>query len=122
MYKELAGRIGHDIAIRLQQFEESQPEVVPPELLTVEEAADCLKVSVSQVQKMVAADALPYMKIGRLVRFDPERLRQWWLVWWWMRTTILRKPIFARSLSQVTMGSLTSRSHKTDPRNYAYAV
>ena len=49
-----------------------------PELLTVREAAQFLKVTVSWVYEHVrpeAEDRLPVLKLGKYLRFDPRDLR-----------------------------------------------
>ena len=46
-------------------------------LLTVDEAAVRLGISVHTVYKMVSEGRIPHTKIGRLVRFDPVVLDQW---------------------------------------------
>lgn len=48
------------------------------DLLTVQEAAQCLKVTVSWVYEHVrpeAEDRLPVIKLGKYLRFDPRDLR-----------------------------------------------
>lgn len=44
-------------------------------LWTVKDAADFLRVSRSWVYQRVASGTIPYLKIGGLVRFDPEAIR-----------------------------------------------
>jgi excisionase family DNA binding protein len=43
-------------------------------LLTVQDVAARLNVPVSWVYARVEADQLPYLKIGRYVRFDPSAI------------------------------------------------
>ena len=56
-----------------QQDAESQNEV-KQRLLTVQEAARYLAVSVSTVYGWVWQRRIPFVKIGRAVRFDPRDL------------------------------------------------
>ena len=46
-------------------------------LLSVKEAADFLGLKVATVYKYRMIGAVPYIKIGTRVLFDPERLRKW---------------------------------------------
>jgi len=43
-------------------------------LLTFLQAADTLQVSIRSVRRLVDAGALPVIRIGRLVRIDPDDL------------------------------------------------
>ena len=49
----------------------------PPQLLTIGEAAKRLNVSVRFVRRLVAEQRLPYLKIGKYVRFDAADLDSW---------------------------------------------
>ena len=56
----------------------SSDDTASPELLTVEEAAQFLKVSVSWIYEHVrpgTEDRLPVVKIGKYLRFDMRDLR-----------------------------------------------
>lgn len=44
---------------------------------TSEEVASELGCSIRHVRKLVSEDRIPYLKVGRLVRFSPLRLREW---------------------------------------------
>ncbi len=44
---------------------------------TVDDAARELECSVRHVRKLVSENKIPYLKIGRLVRFSPLRVREW---------------------------------------------
>ena len=48
-----------------------------PELLTRAEAARLLRISQRKLGEMKASGQLPYVQIGRLVRFDSRDLRKW---------------------------------------------
>jgi excisionase family DNA binding protein len=46
-------------------------------VLTYEDVATELNVSVSFVRKLVSEDKIPYAKVGRLVRFSRLRIQEW---------------------------------------------
>lgn len=48
-----------------------------PGLWTLEETADWLAVSERMVRRLVAERRIPYVKVGRYVRFRPEDVEAW---------------------------------------------
>ena len=48
-----------------------------PEILTIEQAADLLQVSVRTLQRMVKKGQVPGRQIGSQWRFDQDQLRAW---------------------------------------------
>ena len=46
-------------------------------LLTKKEIADFLNVSIKMIDRKVSLNEIPYLKIGRLVRFDKKKVRAW---------------------------------------------
>jgi len=48
-----------------------------PELLTVKELAEWLKVSEMDVYKMVTKRRIPFKRFGKLYRFDKEEILHW---------------------------------------------
>ncbi len=48
-----------------------------PQLLTIDQPAQRLGITVRYVRRLVAEKRLPYYKIGRLVRFDPAEITDW---------------------------------------------
>lgn len=44
---------------------------------SVEDVARELKLSRSHIYKLISEDKIPYAKVGRLVRFYPERVYEW---------------------------------------------
>ncbi len=50
--------------------------VLPEELLTIEEAALRIKMSVRYVRRLVAERRIPFYRLGRSVRFDPTDLAE----------------------------------------------
>ena len=44
---------------------------------TIDDVATELKCSVRHVYKLISIDRIPYSKVGRLVRFSPEKIREW---------------------------------------------
>jgi len=47
------------------------------ELLTVEELSKRLKVKPKYIYELTSQKAIPFYKIGRFVRFDPQEIDQW---------------------------------------------
>jgi excisionase family DNA binding protein len=50
--------------------------VLPDELLTIEEAAARMKMSVRYVRRLVAERRIAFHRLGRAVRFDPADLAE----------------------------------------------
>jgi excisionase family DNA binding protein len=48
-----------------------------PEIMTMEQAADLLQVSVRTLQRMVKTGDIPGRRVGRQWRFDREQLKEW---------------------------------------------
>lgn len=48
-----------------------------PQLLTIDQLAERLGVSTRHVRRLVAERRVPYLKIGRFVRFDPAEIANW---------------------------------------------
>ncbi len=48
-----------------------------PTLLTIEQVAETLGVSVRHVRRLVFERRIPYLKWGHLLRFDTEEVRAW---------------------------------------------
>lgn len=48
-----------------------------PHLLTIEELAGHLGVTVRHVRRQIAERRVPYVKVGRLIRFDPDEIAGW---------------------------------------------
>jgi excisionase family DNA binding protein len=56
----------------------TMPRTEPlPHLLTIEQLADHLGVTVRHVRRQIAERRVPYIKVGRLVRFDPAEITRW---------------------------------------------
>ena len=49
----------------------------PAALWTVEEVAEFLSLSRRWVYRAVAEGAIPHVRLGRSVRFDPSAIREW---------------------------------------------
>lgn len=45
--------------------------------LNIEELADCLNISKSQIYCMTSQRRIPFIKAGRRVLFDPEQIEKW---------------------------------------------
>jgi excisionase family DNA binding protein len=48
-----------------------------PQLLTIDQLAEGLGITVRHVRRLVAEKRVPYLKVGKLVRFDPDEIKQW---------------------------------------------
>ncbi len=48
-----------------------------PHLLTIDQLAQRLGITVRHVRRLVAERRVPYYKVGRLVRFDPDEIGEW---------------------------------------------
>ena len=48
-----------------------------PHLLTIEELAEHLGVTVRHVRRLIAERRVPFVKVGRFVRFDPAAITAW---------------------------------------------
>jgi excisionase family DNA binding protein len=48
-----------------------------PQLLTIEELAGQLAITVRHVRRLVAEKRVPYVKVGRLIRFDAAEIMEW---------------------------------------------
>jgi excisionase family DNA binding protein len=48
-----------------------------PELISIDQLAGRLGITVRHVRRLVAERRVPYYKVGRLVRFDPRELAAW---------------------------------------------
>jgi excisionase family DNA binding protein len=46
-------------------------------LASVSEVAEQLGVSVRHLRRLVAGNRIPFIKLGRLIRFDPRELEAW---------------------------------------------
>ncbi|MGH9104784.1 MAG: helix-turn-helix domain-containing protein, partial [Acidimicrobiales bacterium] len=48
-----------------------------PELMDMEILAERLGDSVRHIRRLVAERRIPYLKVGRLIRFDPAEIVEW---------------------------------------------
>lgn len=48
-----------------------------PQLLTIDQLAQRLGITVRHVRRLVAEKRVPYYKVGRLVRFDEAEITVW---------------------------------------------
>jgi excisionase family DNA binding protein len=48
-----------------------------PELMSIEQLAQRLGITVRHVRRLVAEKRLPYYKVGSLVRFDSAEIKVW---------------------------------------------
>lgn len=48
-----------------------------PQLLTIDQLAERLGITVRHVRRLVAEKRVPYLKVGKLVRLNPDEIKQW---------------------------------------------
>jgi excisionase family DNA binding protein len=48
-----------------------------PQLLTIDQLAERLGVSIRHIRWLIAERRVPYLKVGRFVRFDPAEIAAW---------------------------------------------
>ena len=48
-----------------------------PHLLSIPELAECLGTGVRHVRRLVQERRVPYVKVGKFVRFDPVEISEW---------------------------------------------
>lgn len=48
-----------------------------PRLLDINELAEHLGTSQRHIRRLIAERRIPYVKVGRLIRFDPEEIATW---------------------------------------------
>lgn len=53
------------------------PNPQPRPLLNIEQVAARLGTSVRHVRRLVHERKIPYVKVGRLLRFDPDEIERW---------------------------------------------
>ena len=46
-------------------------------LIRANQAAEMLGIGISRLRQLCSERGIPYVKLGRSVRFDPQRLQQW---------------------------------------------
>jgi excisionase family DNA binding protein len=49
----------------------------PRRLMKMNEAADYLNCSKSHLWRMVKKEEVPFLRLGKLVRFEPDQLKKW---------------------------------------------
>jgi excisionase family DNA binding protein len=48
-----------------------------PNLVDIETVANSLGISMRQVRRFVADGQIPFVRVGHLIRFDPDELNDW---------------------------------------------
>jgi excisionase family DNA binding protein len=51
--------------------------VVLPKLLSMDELAERLGVTHRHVRRLVAEKRVPFLRVGRFIRFDPAKIVEW---------------------------------------------
>ena len=54
----------------------TEPSTIP-QLVTINQLAECLGITARHVPRLVAEKRVPYLKVGKLVRFNPDEIVQW---------------------------------------------
>ncbi len=47
------------------------------DLMDVHELSELVKISVSSLYTLISQKRIPHIKVGRLVRFSPDRILEW---------------------------------------------
>jgi excisionase family DNA binding protein len=48
-----------------------------PQLLTIDQLAEQLGITTRHVRRLIAERRVPYLKVGKLIRFDPADIAAW---------------------------------------------
>ena len=48
-----------------------------PHLLSIDELVERLGTSTRHIRRLIAERRIPYLKVGKLVRFDPDEINRW---------------------------------------------
>jgi excisionase family DNA binding protein len=48
-----------------------------PQLMTIDQLAERLGVTTRHVRRLVAERRVPYLKVGKFIRFDPADIASW---------------------------------------------
>jgi excisionase family DNA binding protein len=48
-----------------------------PHLMTIDQLVERLGTSTRHIRRLIAERRIPYLKVGKLVRFDPDEINQW---------------------------------------------
>ena len=63
--------------VRRNGLEQGSDQRGIPTLLDIETLARSLGISMRQVRRFVAEGRIPFIRIGHLIRFDPEEINEW---------------------------------------------
>lgn len=74
----VAQKAANEAIVQYQHYEQNR-RAVPPEkqLLQKSEAAEFLGISISTVERWTRLGSLPVVRMGGLVRYSPDSLREW---------------------------------------------
>ena len=67
------GELG-EIRLRLSSNQKAEPL---PALVDIGTVAQSLGISMRQVRRFVADGQIPFVRVGHLIRFDPDELNDW---------------------------------------------
>ena len=48
-----------------------------PQLLSIDQLAERLGVTTRHIRRLIAEKRVPYLKVGKFVRFDPAEIGSW---------------------------------------------
>jgi excisionase family DNA binding protein len=48
-----------------------------PHLLSIDQVVERLGTSTRHIRRLIADRRIPYLKVGKLVRFDPDEINRW---------------------------------------------
>lgn len=54
-----------------------RPALAEPLLWDVQQTATALSLSAPHIRRLVAEKRIPFVRVGRLIRFRPEEIRTW---------------------------------------------
>jgi excisionase family DNA binding protein len=78
-------------------------------MLTLDELCDWLNITQRHARKLVERDAIPYRKVGHLLRFPEAEIEEW--------SRPARKPITRHAVPKSRMGNTSQPKRRAQPVN-----
>ena len=90
-------------------------------LLTIEELANHLGITVRHVRRLIAERRIPFLKVGRFVRFDPTAVATWQVDR--EGITLIQRfgRMIMRRIERLVSDALPIATHSTPPGRWALA-